>query len=308
MKEVVIPSGEVYEINGGMTRLKTLEIRDDATLVFDETVTLVLDSIVAHPGAKILYRSNEYNENPSFNLYALSAEGVQHLSFFGNGKDGEGIDKRASKGSNGRNAGNPSFSYPKGRKAKSGGRGKSGRAGMRGEDAVDFFLHFPGLKPGSEIAVSAIGGAGGNGQPGGDGGKGGNRSATRDGKNGGAGGNGGNGGDGGDSGQVFVFLVIDDDTFRDRAESEKIIETIRVSLNTAPGDGGSGGSGGSGGQPGKGAYIGPGKKKSGPDGSNGSDGKIGDGPRDGGLETWTSIDVMALSAYNQFVAQQLAQP
>lgn len=310
MREIIVPAGERATVESGAVRLSLLEIHEDATLVFSDSTTLFVDRLVTHSGARIVYESDAFNDDAVFTLNVLDASKVEDLRFVGNGKAGSGFAPaaRARDGGSGRDARNCKLSDPDGRKAKRGGRGADGAAGGDAEDAVDFVLHLPNVPPGARINIESIGGRGGDGQNGGNGGRGGHRSNCRDGQHGGDGGNGGPGGDGGDAGKLMLFVVVPDDVYRDRAASNAAIETIKLEPNTAPGERGSGGGGGVGGRAGRSAHVGAGRSRDGRPGADGPDGSAGDGPRPGStnLTSWVTVDVMATSAYQQFIAQQLA--
>lgn len=300
-EELIVAEGEVKSISPGAQRLSRLEIRKGGTLVFDQATSVFVDTLVTSPGAKIVYDHTGPNDtNVFFQINALDASKVTELDLIGNGKPGSGYV-----------AGNPAAGGKDGKDAKwnhtadRGDTGGAGGNGQLGQHAADFTMYFPRLAPGATIKFSAVGGDGGRGQDGGTGGKGGDRKAAHDGRNGGDGGPGGSGGAAGDAGKIFAFIVVPDDVYKDQVKTDAVIKSIKVTMNSSPGNRGIGGTGGAGGKPGRGAYVGPGASASGNPGATGSAGSVGDGPKPGVNASWTRIDLMAQSAYSQYIAQQL---
>lgn len=306
-KKIIVNTGETFVLAPGANRFESMELDDNATLVFSNSTTLFVDELITGVGSRIVYQSQDYRDDTVFTLYSLDASGVNELHLVGNGKHGQDQLQPAPDGPNGRNARDPQLFKTSGNKASPGGPGSPGQAGGTGEDAADFVLNLPYIAAGAEITVEGIGGKGGRGQDGGRGGRGGNRSTFHDGRNGGPGGAGGPGGPGGDAAKTHIFFVVTDDEIDDEDAKSEIQKKTTLLVNTSPGDGGSGGSGGAGGQPGKAALIGPGGKQAGAVGADGADGVQGDGPKPGQVQdAFVKIDFFAESDYRAYLAQIFA--
>ena len=108
MKELIVASGETVAFDSNIRRLDHLEIRKDGTLLFDTDISFLVKSFVALEGAKIIYKTDQIHNNPSFTLYCLDASGLKDLTLIGNGKDGAGYPEGAKAG-NGRRGDNLSL-------------------------------------------------------------------------------------------------------------------------------------------------------------------------------------------------------
>lgn len=307
MKELIVASGETVVFDSNIRRLDHLEIRKDGTLLFDTDISFFVNNLVALEGAKIIYKTDQILNNPSFTMYCSDASGLNDLTFIGNGKDGAGYPEgaKAGNGRRGDNAKSTSFKYPNGLAAESGGNGINGGAGQDGEDAVDFTIHLPALKSGAVVSIFGNGGNGGNGQSGGNGGRGGDGTRVRREKKGGNGGHGGDAGSGGDASQLQVFLILDDDKFENENDRNALIDFLKLNANVSPGKRGKIGSRGTGGD--SGLVRGPSRgAEKGRDGVDGSEGFAGDGPSADTQKDWITVSVMPNSRYATFVSQVLS--
>jgi hypothetical protein len=304
VEEIVVPEGGEFVVPTGSFKYDNLEIRKNGTLKFSGTTNLMVTKLVAAEGARILYERSDRSSEVLLNITVTrDASGLADLRIVGNGKNGTPDFQpgfRANGGSGGRNAKGPSFRYPNGKSASSGGDGGRGDPGGDGEEAADVTLYLPNVSAGSKLRADVIGGNGGRGQDGGNGGRGGDGSVNHDCRGGGRGGAGGTGGSAGDAGKFFVFLVVKD---TDSAAAKKLKSGFKVEVNSARGVVGAGGQGGDGGRAGsRGGNPSQCPSQKGGDGSGGAAGAEGDGPRVANDETWVKTELMSREDYLIYLA------
>lgn len=296
--------GEVT-LEAGAYNYETLQLGEDSIVTVNGNVSITADKLICERGCKIVYsQGRPPGEKVTLTLNAMDAQELKFLEVIGNGKDGQGFEpkNRARAGRAGRNARGPSLRHLRGRDSSRGGAASNGKPGGPGGNAMDVVLGLPGIKPGSEIRIEAIGGDGGRGQNGGLGGNGGRGTGVKTGSNGGRGGNGGAGGSGGDAGHINISLVVAPDEMK---EQEKVLKNLKLVANVAGGVGGEGGTfgnGGAGGAHGS-AVTGARRTANGEDGNEGVTGNRGKSPQEGERkQEFIVIKVTDTETYRRYLA------
>ena len=292
---VVVANGRQV-IRGGLVDYETLEIRQNGTIYFSESVSISVRKLICHEGATIAYSPSgtfSENDNLTFELLAFDASEAKELKLVGNGRNGKGVPGGAARGGNGRDATPPNFGHLAGRRSRRGKAGANGKSGGYGENAVDFRITVQNAVPDLKLSFNSVGGDGGKGQNGGDGGTGGDASITRSASSGGPAGNGGHGGNAGDCGQIQVFLVLANHTPEAEAELTSGVEVIANCSAGTPGEKGVAGTPGAPGHP----RHHP-RSHQGPAGNSGAQGQPGEGPQRGESNVdWVMVDVMDAATF-----------
>ncbi len=297
-QELILAAGETQRLEPGLHVYDLVDLHDDSILEIPDTTTISTDTLKTGERVKIISVDPNADTHDFFQMIVRDASGLKSLEIIVDGENGHGYTTgAAASGTKGRNAKDPRPFGGWGHKARNGSSGAAGNNGGQGEDAYDINLFLPNVKPGAHIKISGNGGDGGHGQKGGAGGAGGDHSRIHNGGNGGNGGHGGAGGDGGDAGNILVQLVVDTETYNNRADSTAFLGRIIAEFSSSPGMGGPRGSGGDPGP--RGAPSTGGRTFSGRPGMDGS------GGQDGATSQYNArLEVMSQENYINYLLNQ----